>query len=88
MDIETKITKHNNKVSELRRQISATINEQYPDKSNFQLCKITISNLSKEALSMIDLLQAQSGMVIPVQNGSIIFDIKDMLNMGQIPSQN
>ena len=68
--------------------ILATINEQYPDKSNFQICKITISNLSKEAQSMIDLLQAQSGMVIPVQNGAIIFDIKDMLNMGQIPSQN
>tara|TARA_B100000700_G_scaffold330568_1_gene457498 strand:+ start:264 stop:1070 length:807 start_codon:yes stop_codon:yes gene_type:complete len=67
--------------------IQATINEQYPEKSNYQAFKLTISNLSKESQAMLALMQAQSGVVIPMQNGSITFDIKDMLNMGQNPFQ-
>ena len=67
--------------------IQATINEQYPEKSNYQAFKLTISNLSKESQAMLALIQAQSGMVMPMQNGSITFDIKDMLNMGQNPFQ-
>ena len=67
--------------------IQATINEQYPEKSNYQAFKLTISNLSKESQSILALVQAQSGVIIPMQNGSITFDIKDMLNMGQNPFQ-
>jgi len=67
--------------------IQATINEQYPEESNYQAFKLTISNLSKESQAMLTLMQAQSGIVIPIQNGTIIFDIKDMLNMGQNPFQ-
>ena len=67
--------------------IQATINEQYPEKSNYQAFKLIISNLSKESQAMLTLMQAQSGIVIPIQNGTIIFDIKDMLNMGQNPFQ-
>ena len=67
--------------------IQATINEQYPEKSNYQAFKLTISNLSKESQAMIALMQEQSGVVIPIQNGAIIFDVKDMLNMGQNPFQ-
>ena len=67
--------------------IQATINEQYPEKSNYQAFKLTISNLSKESQEMLALIQAQSGMVMPMQNGAITFDIKDMLNMGQNPFQ-
>jgi len=63
--------------------VQATVNEQYPERSNFQMCKLTVSNLSKEAQAVLGLIQAQSGVIIPMQNGSIVFDVKDMLNMSQ-----
>ena len=66
-------------------EIEGTINEQYPEKSNYQAFKLTISNLSKESQAIMAMMQAQSGVVIPLQNGTITFDIKDMLNMGQNP---
>ena len=61
--------------------VIATINEKNPSSSNFQMFKITINNLSTEAKSVIGLLQSQSGFIMPMQNGSIVFDLKDMLNM-------
>tara|TARA_Y100000588_G_scaffold99695_1_gene108284 strand:+ start:74 stop:883 length:810 start_codon:yes stop_codon:yes gene_type:complete len=67
--------------------IEGTINEQYPEKSNYQDFKLTVSNLSKETQAMLAIMQAQSGVIIPMQNGAITFDIKDMLNMGQNPFQ-
>ena len=63
--------------------VQATVNEQYPERSNFQMCKLTVNNLSKEAQAVLGLVQAQTGVIIPMQNGSIVFDVKDMLNMSQ-----
>ena len=74
-------------LANIKINVLATINEQYPERSNFQICKLTISNLSEEMQTMIGAIQAQSGIVIPMQNGSITFDIKDMLNTGQTPFQ-
>jgi hypothetical protein len=34
---------------------------------------------------MIAMIQTQTGFPIPMANGSITFDIKDMLNAGQNP---
>jgi hypothetical protein len=34
---------------------------------------------------MIGMIQAETGFPIPMTNGSITFDVKDMLNAGQNP---
>ena len=57
----------------------------FPERSTFQACSLTISNLSPEVNSMIGMIQAETGIIMPMVNGSMTFDVKDMLNAGQIP---
>ena len=70
-------------LANIKINVEATVNEQYPERSNFQMCKLTVSNLTQEAQAILGVIQAQTGVIIPMQNGSIVFDIKDMLNMSQ-----
>ena len=65
-------------------QVQAKINQQDPNKSVFQACKLVISNLSDEMKTAIENIQIKTGVVIPLKNGSISYDIKDMLNSGQM----
>ena len=72
-------------LANIKINVSATVNEMFPEKSVFQTCSLTISNLSPEVHRMIGVLQAETGFIMPMINGSITFDIKDMLNAGQNP---
>ncbi len=59
----------------------ASINEYNPELSVCQSAMVTISNLSSEAQSLINLVQAENpSMIIPMVNGSITFDLKDIIN--------
>ena len=72
-------------LANIKITISAVVDEMYPEKTQFQACTLTISNLSPEVNNMIAMIQTQTGFPIPMANGSITFDIKDMLNAGQNP---
>ena len=72
-------------LANIKITVSAIVDEMYPEKTKFQACSMTISNLSPEVNNMIAMIQAQTGFPIPMANGSITFDIKDMLNAGQNP---
>jgi hypothetical protein len=72
-------------LANIKINVSATVNEMFPERSVFQACSLTISNLSPEVQRMIGVLQAETGFIMPMVNGSVTFDIKDMLNAGQNP---
>ena len=72
-------------LANIKITVSAIVDEMYPEKTQFQACSLTISNLSAEVNNMIAMIQTQTGFPIPMANGSITFDIKDMLNAGQNP---
>ena len=72
-------------LANIKITVSAIVDEIYPEKTQFQACTLTISNLSPEVNKMIAMIQTQTGFPIPMANGSITFDIKDMLNAGQNP---
>jgi len=72
-------------LANIKVTVVATVDEMYPERTQFQACTLTISNLSPEVNNMIGMIQAQTGFPIPMANGSITFDIKDMLNAGQNP---
>ncbi|MAA51069.1 MAG: hypothetical protein CMG76_00820 [Candidatus Marinimicrobia bacterium] len=65
--------------------VSAIVNEMFPEKTQFQACSLTLNNLSPELNKMVSMIQTQTGFPIPMTNGSITFDVKDMLNAGQNP---
>ena len=71
-------------------EIRAKINQKNPNQSVFQVCKLVIRNLSDELITAIENMQKNSGIVIPIKNGAITYDMKEILNSGQIfksPSQ-
>ena len=72
-------------LANIKINVLATVNEMFPERSTFQACSLTISNLSPEVHRMIGMIQAETGFPIPMANGSITFDVKDMLNAGQNP---
>jgi hypothetical protein len=72
-------------LANIKINVLATVNEMFPERSTFQACSLTISNLSPEVHRMIGMIQAETGFPIPMTNGSITFDVKDMLNAGQNP---
>tara|TARA_B100000674_G_scaffold407150_1_gene354263 strand:+ start:376 stop:1182 length:807 start_codon:yes stop_codon:yes gene_type:complete len=72
-------------LANIKITISAIVDEIYPEKTQFQACSLTISNLSPEVNKMVAMIQTQTGFPIPMANGSITFDVKDMLNAGQNP---
>tara|TARA_B100001750_G_C15433527_1_gene559596 strand:- start:478 stop:1290 length:813 start_codon:yes stop_codon:yes gene_type:complete len=72
-------------LANIKVTVAATVDEMYPERTQFQACTLTISNLSTEVNNMIGMIQAQTGYPIPMANGSITFDVKDMLNAGQNP---
>ena len=72
-------------LANIKITVSAIVDEIYPEKTQFQACSLTISNLSPEVNKMVSMIQTQTGFPIPMTNGSITFDVKDMLNAGQNP---
>ena len=72
-------------LANIKITVSAIVDEMYPEQTQFQACSLTISNLSPEVNNMIAMIQTQTGFPIPMANGSITFDVKDMLNAGQNP---
>ena len=71
-------------LANLKINIKADVDEVNPNLlSNFQMFKVTLSNLSLEMRSIVALFQAQSGLVMPMKNGSITFDVRDILNNRQ-----
>ena len=72
-------------LANIKITVSAIVDEMYPEKTQFQACSLTISNLSPEVNKMVAMIQTQTGFPIPMANGSITFDVKDMLNAGQNP---
>ena len=72
-------------LANIKITVSAIVDEKYPEKTQFQACSLTISNLSPEVNKIVSMIQTQTGFPIPMTNGSITFDVKDMLNAGQNP---
>jgi len=72
-------------LANIKISVAAIVDEIYPEKTQFQACTLTISNLSPEVNNMVSMIQNQTGFPIPMANGSITFDVKDMLNAGQNP---
>tara|TARA_A100001015_G_scaffold153318_1_gene170125 strand:- start:4638 stop:5726 length:1089 start_codon:yes stop_codon:yes gene_type:complete len=72
-------------LANIKITVSAIVDQIYPDKTQFQACSLTISNLSPEVNKIVSMIQTQTGFPIPMTNGSITFDVKDMLNAGQNP---
>ena len=72
-------------LANIKITVSAIVDEIYPEKTQFQACSLTISNLSPEVNKIVSMIQTQTGFPIPMTNGSITFDVKDMLNAGQNP---
>jgi len=65
----------------LKINFMASINEYNPELSVCQAAIVTISNLSPEAQNLINLIQAENpSVLLPMVNGSITFDLKDMIN--------
>ena len=65
----------------LKINFMASINEYNPELSVCLAAIVTISNLSPEAQILINLIQAENpSVLLPMVNGSITFDLKDMIN--------
>lgn len=64
----------------LKIKVLGTIDERYPDRSNFQTLSVQISNLSRELQSIIRSYELETGQRIPIENGMIKLDLKNQLN--------
>ena len=65
----------------IKINVIASINEYNPELSVCQAAMVTISNLSPEVQNLINLIQMENpGMILPMVNGSLSFDLKDKIN--------
>jgi hypothetical protein len=67
----------------IKIDILGTINQQYPEYSNFQTFEIKLTNLSDELKRIIRTYEFETGNRIPLQNGSIILDLKNQFNQSR-----
>ena len=64
----------------LKIDILGTINERSPERSNFQIFDIKITNLSDELKRIIRTYELETGQRIPIHNGTVTLDFKDQFN--------
>ena len=64
----------------IKIDILGTINQKYPEHSNFQVFDIKLTNLSDELKRIIRTYEFETGNRIPLQNGAIVLDLKNQFN--------
>ena len=67
----------------IKIDVLGTMNQQYPEYSNFQIFDIKLTNLSDELKRIIRTYEFETGNRIPLQNGNIVLDLKNQFNQSR-----
>lgn len=67
----------------IKIDVLGTMNQQYPEYSNFQVFDIKLTNLSDELKRIIRTYEFETGNRIPLQNGNIVLDLKNQFNQSR-----